>query len=72
MADPDPDIPMVLEGEASQVTEAVGKYVLGVSVEPSEDWIPDLGEVRREKQLTYQGLFLGPIDDIKYGVDFYG
>lgn len=35
VADPEPDILLVLEGEASQVAEAAGKYVLGKVSEPS-------------------------------------
>jgi len=41
VADPEPDIPIVLEGEAAQMAEAAGKFVLGVGVESSDDRIFD-------------------------------
>ena len=39
VADPKPDILLVLEGEASQVAEAAAQYFHGVDVEPSDDRI---------------------------------
>ena len=48
VADPEPDILLVLEGEASQVAEVAGKYVPGVGMESSDDrsWGPRKDEVR--------------------------
>jgi hypothetical protein len=41
VADPEPDFPLVFEGEAAQVAETARKYVLGIVPQPPDDWIFD-------------------------------